>query len=445
MDKNLTEGSPAKLIFFFALPLIIGNLFQQLYNVADTLIVGRTIGADALAAVGCCGSILFLIVGFMAACTSGFSIITAQFYGAKDYVRVRKNFCATIVLGLAISVILTVICSIYTREILMIMQTPKEILDSAYIYAFILFVGAPSFILYNLLANTIMALGDSKTPLYFLLIATVLNIVLDLVFILSFKMGVKGAALATITSQTVATLLCTYEIFRRFPILRLHKEDWKLGWKDLYRPAKLGLSMGFQTSIIAVGCVIVQMAVNTLGADPMAACSIAQRVECVALLPMMSFGLAMATYTGQNYGAGKFQRIRQGVRQCSVISLSMSLIIALILLQFGTQIATLFVGSEELKVIALTQVYLNLTASLYWILAMLFIFRYTLQGLGHTFVPTFAGVMELVMRVAAVCFLVNWMGFGGAVLSHPLAWLGSCVPLCVAYFYYMAKLQAKRS
>lgn len=442
MTKKLTEGSPAKLIFLFTIPLLVGNLFQQLYSMADTLIVGRTIGVNALAAVGCTGSLSFLIIGFAQGMTSGLSIITAQRFGAGDMHGVRKSFAASIVISLMVTVALTAISVPLARPMLELMHTPPEIIEDAYRYIVLIFWGIFASMLFNLLSNIIRALGDSRTPLLFLVVACLLNIGLDFLLILKFQMGVAGAAVATIIAQIVSALLCLCYIMKKLPALRLRREDWKLTRLDFATHAKVGLPMGFQSSIIAIGAVILQFALNNLGASAVAAYTAAQKIDMVATMPMMSFGITMATYAAQNYGAGNIQRIRQGVRQCCIMSVSFSIAIAMINIFAGKWLTSLFVGAAETEVIAMSHDYLMVNGIPYFVLAFLFIFRYTLQGLGKSFVPTLAGIMELLMRTFAAVILSKSLGFIGACMSNPLAWVGACIPLILSYILVIRKLEA---
>ena len=296
MTKTLTSGNPAKLIFLFTIPLLIGNLFQQFYNMADTLIVGRTLGVEALAAVGCTGGLMFFILGFVIGFTAGLAIITAQRFGAGRRRAVRRSFAVCIVLSSVMTVLLTAVSVAFARPVLELLQTPPEILEAAHAYIIVISWGIGAAMLFNLLSNVLRALGDSRTPLYFLVLACVLNIALDLALILRFGMGPAGAAVATVASQLVAGLCCTAYVFKRFPILRLTRADWNMSRRYLWAHIRVALPMGFQASIIAIGAILVQFALNRLGAQSVAAFSAAQKIDMVATLPMMSFGITMATY-----------------------------------------------------------------------------------------------------------------------------------------------------
>ncbi|WOC32185.1 MULTISPECIES: MATE family efflux transporter [Caproicibacterium] len=439
MTKDLTHGSPIKLIFFFTIPLLIGNLFQQLYSMADTLIVGRTLGVDALAAVGCTGGITFLILGFAQGVTAGLSILTAQRFGAQDAAGVRKSFATGILFSAGVTVLLTAVSVPLARTILRLLNTPAEIEEQAYEFIVVILAGIVASMLFNLLSNIIRALGDSRTPLVFLVIASVLNIALDFLFILNFHMGVAGAGYATVIAQLVSCACCVIFIAKKLPILHLHRQDWHVTRQDFYAHARLALPMGFQSSIIAMGTLILQAALNGLGATAVASYTAASKVDQLAIQVMMSFGMTMATFAAQNYGAGKMDRIRKGVRQCLTVSILLSLVMTCINIFLGKYLVRLFVDNAA-GVIDLAQVYLVINSSFYFILAVLFVIRYTLQGLGKSFVPTFAGIMELVMRTVAALALVGPFGFAGASASNPLAWLGSAVPLCIAYFVTMRRL-----
>ncbi len=443
MTKKMTEGSPAKLIIVFSVPLLIGNIFQQLYSMADTFIVGRTIGVNALAAVGCTGSISFLILGFVMGATGGLGIITAQRFGAKDERGVRRSVAAGVWISLMITIVLTAISVPFARQILELMQTPAELIEDAYKYIVIILAGIFASMLFNLLSNIIRALGDSKTPLLFLVIACILNILLDYGFILLLHAGVEGAAWATVIAQLISGLLCLIYIRRKIPMLHLTKEDWQVSGWEILQHIKVALPMGFQMSIIAIGAVVLQFVLNGLGAVAVAAFTAAQRIDQIAMQPMNSFGTTMSPYVAQNYGAGLIERIKKGVFQCSLISVGFSIFIGSVNILAGYQLAGIFVGNDVPKVLELAQTYLKINGSMYWVLAMLFIFRLTIQGLGRSVMPTVAGIMELIMRTLAAIFLASSIGFTGVSWASPLAWIGACIPLAADYFITIRKLQKR--
>lgn len=439
--RNLTQGNPAKLILLFTVPLLIGNIFQQFYSIADTFIVGRTIGINALAAVGCTGSIMFLILGFAQGLTAGLSIITAQKFGADDKKAIKESYFTGIVISMIVTIILTVISAIFARTILEVMNTPVEIIEDAYNFVFIIFLGIIASMFFNFFSNIIRALGDSRTPLLYLVVACILNVVLEFGFILIFKMGVRGAALATVIAQGVSALLCIWYIKRNLPILKLRKNDLTISKDVFIEHVKMSLPMAFQASIIAIGALVVQFALNNLGAVSVAAYTAAQKIDSIAIQPMMSFGITMATYTAQNYGAKKYERIKEGVRKCILISVTFSVIVAIVNIFGGHFLTAIFVGDEQKEVISLSQTYLTSNGIFYFVLSLLFIYRYTLQGLGQSFIPTIAGIMELLMRTFAAIMLSGPFGFLGVCLSNPLAWFGSCIPLACAYYITIRKIK----
>jgi putative MATE family efflux protein len=439
MTKNLTVGNPGLLIVSFTLPLLVGNLFQQFYNMADTFIVGRTIGVSALAAVGCTGSINFLILGFVLGFTSGTSIITAQRFGAGDVRGIHRSFAASVWLGIGMTLILTAGSVLLTRPLLLLLRTPAEIFDDAYAYIIVIFWGTAAAVLFNMLSNIMRAVGDSRSPLIFLVIACIINIILDYVFILVFHTGVEGAAYATVIAQLVSGLLCIYFIRKKFPLLRINREDWRIHPGEIREHLRVALPMGFQMSIIAIGVVVIQFALNRLGTTAVAAFTAAQKIDTVATFPLSSFGVAMATYTAQNYGARKIDRIRKGVIQCAVISGSFSILMGILFFFTGGRLASVFIGADP-GAVSLAHIYLRINGSCYFILALLFIFRHTLQGLGDSLVPTVAGIMELVMRIFAAVILPGFLGFTGICIASPLAWLGACVPLAIALAFTTKRL-----
>ena len=438
MTKNLTEGDPTQLIFFFALPLVAGNMMQQLYAFVDTLIVGRFLGVNALAAVGCTGSLMFLTLGFIMGFCTGVTIYTGQRFGAGDRRGVRRSAAACILLGVAVSLLLTAIVLPLTRTLLVWMETPPEILDGAYDFISIVFAGLVIFLLLYLQNCLIRALGDSKTPTIFLAVTLAINIALEPIAILVFDWGIPGAALATVVSQAIGALLFYVYIRRRVPALHTRLSDWKPSGAVLMAHLRMGLPMAFQSSVIAIGAIILQVALNNLGALPVAAYAATQKIDAVAVMPMLSFGYAMAAYTAQNYGAQKYERIRMGVRACLRMSIAFAIGIGILLIAFGTHVLALFVGADAAgaeEVIAYGQTYLIVNGSMYAILATLLVYRNVLQGLGQSVIPTIAGALELVMRVVAAVFLCGALGFLGACMANPLAWIGAAIPVTIAYFW----------
>lgn len=444
MAKDMTSGKPIKLIWNFTIPLLIGNLFQQLYNMADTFIVGRTIGVHALASVGSTGSIIFLILGFANGLTAGLAIPLAQRYGAKNYSGVKRSFYVSILISAVVAILLTILSMIFCRQILEVMQTPAEIIDGAYDYLMVIFAGIFSSMAFNLLSNIFRSIGDAKTPLYFLVIACIMNIILDVVFIAGFGMGVEGAGYATVLSQIFSALACIIYIWKKIPILRLNSKDFVAESSDVREHVRISFPMAFQSSIIAIGAIIIQITLNQLGATAVAAYTAAQKIDQVAILPMMSFGVTMATFVAQNYGAKKYDRIWRGVRDCIKLSLTFAISIGIILNLFSPIFIRAFVGVGHEEVVELGAIYFITNGTMYSLLSLLFIYRYTLQGVGKTFTPTVAGIMELCMRAFAAVVLSNLYGYTGATMANPLAWLGSLIPLMIAYYLFKNKFPAEQ-
>lgn len=439
--RDLTKGSPAKLILMFTVPLLIGNVFQQFYNMVDMIIVGQTLGKNALAAVGATGSLTFLIIGFAQGLTAGLAIITAQRYGAKDYRGLKKSFAASVIISLIVTIVLTVLSLVFIHPMLQLMQTPPEIIDQAQTFISIILLGIFASMSFNLLSNVIRALGDSRTPLFFLIIAVIINVLLDLIFIIFFGMGVEGAAIATVIAQVSSSVLCLVYIKKKIPLLQLRKKDFSFDKEEIRIHLNAALPMAFQSSIIAIGAIVLQAALNSLGTDVVAAQAAASRIDQFANQPMMSFGIAMATFSAQNYGAKEYGRILKGVKQTLMMSIGFSLVAGATVIFFGHSLMKLFVSSSETRVFELAQTYFNINGSLYWILAILFILRYTLQGLGQSKIPTIAGMMELLMRSFAAIILTGMLGYAGAAAASPLAWAGSVAVLLYSYLRSMKQLK----
>lgn len=432
--KGMTKGSPLKNIVLFSIPLIIGNFFQLLYNMVDSFIVGRTLGVNALAGLGASGSLMFLILGFSQGFTSGLSITTAQAFGAEDYPKVKRSVFINWLSSILIGLILTCISTYFLKDILLFMNTPAEIIDYTYNYLNVIFGGMLMTIFFNMLSNLMRALGDSRTPLYFLVGAMLTNIVLDYIFIIYFNWGTFGAGFATVISQGVSVVLLIWTIRLKWPLLQIDWKHLKVEKEELLYHWKIGLPMAFQASIIAIGALSVTFALNQLGPLAVAGFTASQKIDQVVSLILMSFGVAMATYVGQNYGAHQFDRIKAGVRSVTFLTLTVAICAGIFLIFFGGNLVTIFAdGNSQADIYTYGQQYFRFTAPFYWLLSLLFIYRYTLQGLGDSFIPTIAGIMELIMRVIAAFVLSQFMGFNGIVLASPLAWLGALFPLAFAY------------
>lgn len=434
MNQDMTKGSPLKLILLFTLPLVIGNILQQMYQMADTYIVSQTLGVNAFAAVGSTHSINVLVLGLAIGLTSGLSVITAQRFGKKDEKAIRENLAASVIIAGAVSVVLTVLAVSFRRNILEFMNTPHELIGFANDYLTMMFIGLSGIVLFNLVSNLLRAVGNTKAPLVFLAIASVLNVVLDLAFILVFDMGVAGAGLATVIAQFISGLIGLVYIKRSVPLFRIHKEDWSAGFKQIKEHSAIAFPMGFQTSLIAIGMIVVSMTLNTLGPEAVAATTAAQKIDSLATKPLMAIGVTMATYTAQNYGADKLDRVWEGVQKVLKVTTIYSLVVGAILIFFGQYFALLFVGPENTEILEMTRLYFITNSAFYVLLSSLIVHRYTLQGLGKSTAPTLAGLFELFGRVGAVLLLSKSLGFVGVGLSNPIAWVGALFPLLGSYY-----------
>lgn len=420
-------------MLLFSVPLLIGNVVQQLYQFADAVVVGRHLGVNALAAVGATGSLLFLLLGFAWGLTAGFAIPTAQSFGAKDFTAVRRSVATGAILSAVTSVILTIAAPLLARPALVALQTPAELLDQATVFAQISFLGSAAVVFFNFLSAVIRAIGDSRTPLVFLTISCVLNVLLVIGMVALLEWGVAGAALATLVAQLLSVLLCLEYARRKLPVLHLTRDDWRVTRRDVREHLRLGLPMGFQASIIAIGTLAVQIALNTLGADAVAAFTTSARIDGLAVALLQSLGLAVSMYVAQNYGAGRPDRIRRGVRQALVMGLIGAVVLGAILIAFGSPLIRVFIGDGSDEVVRLAVLTLVINGSMYLLLAVLFVLRGALQGLGHTLVPTVTGVVELVARVGAAVLLGALFGYVGVAWGNPLAWLGAVIVLIPAY------------
>lgn len=438
--KDMTKGEPFQLILWFSIPLLLGNIFQQFYSMVDTVIVGKFLGTKALAAVGTTGPLNFLVLGFATGITSGFAVLVAQRFGAGDERGMKKAVAAAIELAAFFTVLLTFLATFGAKDLLHLINTPEDIIQSAYDYIVVIFAGMFTMILYNLLACFLRAMGDSKTPLYFLIISSVLNVILDLVFILNLQMGVAGAAWATVVSQGVSGVLCFVYMMRKYPVMHLNKRDftadrWMYG-KHLF----IGLPMAFQFSITAIGTVILQGALNLFGSTTIAAFTAACKVEQLVSQPAGTFGVTMANYAGQNLGADRVDRIREGVIKCTILTLLFAAMASLILIFFGEPLTKLFIDGNQQEVIDTAMIYLRICAMFFPFLNMIFVYRNMLQGVGKSLMPLMAGVFELIARGVTAFTLPGVIGFTGICLAGPFAWMAAAIPLGITYFIEIRKM-----
>lgn len=439
--KDMTVGSPMKLILQFCIPLFFGMLFQQFYNMMDTMIVGKFLGVHALAAVGTTGSINFMIIGFCMGVCNGFAIPVAQKFGAGDYHSLRKFVANSVWLSVAFAAVTTVTVCVLCRQILQWMNTPTDIIDGAYSYIFVIFLGIPVIYLYNLTSAIIRSLGDSKSPLVFLIISSVLNIILDLVMILVFRMGVAGAAWATVISQGISGVGCLLYMMKQFEILKITRDEWKLERDCVGTLCNMGIPMGLQYSITAIGSVILQTAVNTLGSMSVAAVTAGSKVSMFFCCPFDAMGSTMATYAGQNVGAGKLNRVSKGMKSCCLLGLIYAIIACVVLVLFGSDISMLFLDAGETEILKNAGLFLAVNSAFYFPLALVNIVRFTIQGLGFSRLAILAGVAEMFARSIVALGFVPVFGYVAACFASPMAWIFADLFLIPAYCYVIRKLE----
>lgn len=443
MVRDMTTGNSAKQILKFSLPLLIGTVFQQFYNMVDSIIVGKFLGTQPFAAVGMTGSITFFVLGLVFGACSGFAIPVAQDFGAHDEAGVRRCVANIIHIGVIFGLVMTLVTTLLTRQILVWMDTPEELMQDAYDYLFWIFLGIGSLMLYNLLAGILRSLGDSTTPLIFLILSSLLNIGLDVLLVWTLNVGVKGAAIATVIAQLISGLGCLVFMIRKFPMLRLTRKDLRPDLPTIRRLSGIGFPMGLQFSITAIGSIILQKSVNALGTTIIASVSAAAKVQNLVVSPMDAFGVSMATFAGQNYGAGKIDRVRRGVRQVFWMLTAYSLLALGIVYFSGSTIALLFVDASETEILACTQHFLIMNGLFYIPLGVIYVLRNTLQGVGFSKIAMLSGLFELVARSVMGLFVVPKFGFNAVCLAHPTAWIMADLILIVLYSILMKRLDGQ--
>lgn len=445
MVKDMTNGSPSKHILGFAVPMLFGMLFQQFYNLVDTIIVGKTLGVEALAGVGATGSINFMIIGFCMGVCNGFVIPVAQCFGAKKPADLRKYVFNGYICSVVFAIVLTLASVIFCRRILIIMNTPADIIDHAYNYIVVIFIGIPTVFLYNMVSGVIRSLGDSKTPVVFLVLSSIINVVLDFFLILVCKMGVAGAGWATVTSQLISGLTCLIYMYKKYDILKGDKSERVLDRRFITNLCMNGVPMGLQYSITAIGSTILQAAVNTLGSTYVAAMTAGSKMFNFTCCPFDALGSTMATYAGQNVGAAKIKRLGQGVRSAMIIG-SVYSVLSLIALYFTTDyIALLFVNASETTIIALTRQFILASACFYIPLTGVNVVRFCIQGMGFSVFAISAGILEMIGRAFAAIILIPSIGFMGACLASPIAWIAADAFLFPAFIHCARKLNARHN
>lgn len=446
MISDLTKGSPARVILIYSLPIILGNVFQQVYNFVDNIIVGRFVSYEALAGVGITNGMTFLILGFMMGITSGLGVRTAQYFGAGDMKNVRRSIGTSIIVTAGISVILTVIAVLLAGPTLKLMGTAPEVRRYAQDYVTVIFAGLSTQAAYNLISCILRALGDSRTPLHFLIFSSILNVGLDLMFVCNFGWGVKGAALATIISQLASAVFCFIFAFMRYKEIRLSREDFHTSRDYIWEHLSIGLPMAFQFSITALGIIFLNAALASFPAPYIAGFSAASRTISLGNLVPVSFGVAMANYAGQNFGAGKMGRVRQGVRATCLMSLAVCVVVSLSMVLFAHPLTSLFLdpGAQEnaADIFEASRRYLTVSAEFFPFLFMIFIFRNALQGIGKTFWPLMAGFGELFIRGVISFILPKYFGYSGVIYVDCMSWVTACLILSISYYFIVMRRKA---
>ena len=444
MTKDLTVGKPLKSIVLFMLPIMVGNIFQQLYSMVDTIIVGQTISAQALAGVGVTNSMSLLIIGFVQGLTSGFSVKTSQMFGAHDEDGVKRSLAASLALSTVISVALTFVAVYTTMPLLRLIDTPEDVIGYSYDYIVAVYWGLAATVFYNLGSAMLRAVGDSRTPLIFLILAALLNVGLDFLFILEFDMGVAGAGWATVVSQAVSAIGCFAVMFAKFPVYRIGLKHFASSVKFYWQHMALGLPMALQFSIIAVGIMVQQSALNALGSVAVTAYTAANKIDSIINQSLAALGAAVATFCGQNYGAGKYDRIRQGVKLSMAVGIVCSLIGFAFVALLAKPLTALFSNEITEEILDLSRQYLIWQGAMYIFLTAIYVYRNALQGIGKSTFAMLGGGIEVVMRVLASLLLAKALGYTGICVSNPAAWIGADIFFVISYYAVMRSLRRRK-
>lgn len=445
MTKDMTTGNSLKIILLFSIPVLLGNLFQQFYNMVDTIIVGRYLGEDALAAVGSTGCLMFLVLGFANGIAQGFGVMVSHAFGAKDFRLLRHYVALSLILTVIVSVILTVPTVAASRQFLLWMHTPENILTMADSYIKVIFAGIILTMAYNVVSGILRGIGDSKTPLYFLIFSSVLNIILDVFLIVTVNLGTAGAAYATVIAQGISAVLCFIYMFRKFDILKTSRSDYYLDATGVKNMLSIGIPMALNYSITAIGTMILQSAINVFGSGVVAAFTAASKVNSIATQSMPTLGTAIATYCGQNLGAGKYDRIFKGMKQGFFICVGTALCAAAFSILGGEFVVSWFVSNPSEEIFTYAMQYLTAASWFYLPLAMIFLYRNALQGLNQGFIPMLSGFIEMFCRIGAILLLSPKMGFVGVCLADPAAWVGAAIPLLITYLIWKKRHTVKHT
>ena len=440
--RNMSEGNPLWLIVSFALPLMVGNIFQQLYTVVDTMVVGKALGVDALAALGATDWLYWMLLGMIQGVTQGFGILMAREFGAKQHENLRSVVGSATSLSALSALLFLVLGQLIAEPILLLLNTPPEIMDNSLLYLRIIFLGIPIVMAYNLLATILRSLGDGRTPLYAMIVAALSNIVLDLLFVLVFRWGIAGAAIATLVAQCISSLYCLVKI-QKIEFLALHKSHFALKPAMAGRLLSLGSPMSAQNAIIALGGMIITAVVNGYGVAFIGGFTAANKLYGVLEIAATSYGYAMITYVGQNLGAARIDRIRTGMKWAITVALGTSAIIAAVMLVFGQHIVAMFISGTPEDAAAALKVgvtYLSIMSICLPILYILHVTRSAVQGMGNTVLPMVSGIAEFIMRTAGVLLLPALMGENGIFIAEVLAWFGADLILVPSYFIMLKRI-----
>ena len=443
MVTDLTKGKPFSVILKFCLPLMAGQVFQQLYNMVDSIIVGRFAGTADLSAVGSTGALSFMVIGFVMGLCTGFSIPVSQAFGEQSYDKMRRYFVNSVYLTVVISAVLTTVTLVFVKRILVVMNTPESILGKANDYISIIFGGIAATMFYNLFSCVMRALGDSKTPLYLLIFSSVVNVALDLLFVIKFGMGVKGVGIATVIAQGISAVLAGFVIVKKYRILKPLKGEWAPSGKMCLRLIYVGAPMALQISVTAIGSIMLQSAVNRLGEDVIAAVTVGGKVQLMLILPSETIGITMATYSGQNLGARRIDRIKAGIRASIITAFVYSAFSFCVGHFLGRQAALLFVPSTQTNVINCVCLFLRTCSWFYPFLSLLFIFRNTIQGLGYSVPAMLTGTFELAARAVMGYVIIPRYGYTAVCFANPSAWLSAMLFLVPAYLIVYSIVKKK--
>lgn len=433
--KDLTRGYPAKVIMLFAIPLMFGYIFQQFYNVADSKIVSTYVSTHALAAVGATAVVSNTIIAFINGMTQGFTILVANSFGARNMSRMHRFVAGTITLTLSVSMVLTILGLCFIEPVLQLLNTPPEILADAVSYVKIILAGTIFTALYNMFANILRAVGDSKTPLYCLIVAVIVNIVLDLLFVRNFSWGIQGAAYATVIAQGLSGMMCGIYMIARFREVLPGKEEWHLEKGQYADLITTGLSMGLMGCIVNIGTIVLQGSINALGTDIVTAHTASRRVFDVLTVTLYTIGLSMTTYTSQNMGAGKPERVRMGVRHANLMVTGITTGLIVICYLFGEPLLKWITNTNKQEIIDASVMYMHISIWFFYILGPLFVLRCTLQGMGRKIIPVCSSIVEMLIKILSAMFLVPAFQYVGVAFTEPISWIVMIIPLIIAYYF----------